>query len=216
MSDEDHNHADVPFDVVRAAQAGFGRRTGRKLPVGSGGPLRTRSAAASPPSTVLAEEATPHTLPSPARLALSYAKACIAAFLVLFLLNTGLSVFGQAVEVSPMRLLVAALFAWVFGIPLLPVVMAAVVVVRLLRVPRGYADVLVGALVGAVILAWQARVMGTVTTWALKLFVAATFGGLAFWRSEGFPGAAPRARNELGASEQGLKRGLWLGARLWR
>jgi len=135
---------------------------------------------------------------------------------MLFLLNTGFSVFGQAVEVSPMRLLVAALFAWVFGIPLLPVVMAGVLLVQLLRVRRGYADVLVGALVGGALVAWQVSATGMLTTWALKLLVAATFGGFAFWRSEGFPGAAPASRAGLASTERGLKRGLWLGARLWR
>ncbi|HRD76102.1 MAG TPA: hypothetical protein PK264_09200, partial [Hyphomicrobiaceae bacterium] len=57
------------------------------------------------------------------RLALSYAKACIAAFLVLLVLHSGLVLSGQPVNVSPARWLVAVCFAWAFGIPLLPVVM---------------------------------------------------------------------------------------------
>ncbi len=150
------------------------------------------------------------------RLTISYFKACFSAFLVFFLLGTGFYLMGQPINYSPGKLFVAACFSWVFGIPLLPVVMAAVVIVQLMRIPRGYADVLVGTIVGCVLLIWQFKAMGVVTAWALKLFVASTFGGYAFWRAEGMPGASAGAKPDIVFAGNWLHIGLRIGARLWR
>ncbi|MEM9632277.1 MAG: hypothetical protein AAGA50_13180 [Pseudomonadota bacterium] len=61
-------------------------------------------------------------------------------------------------------------------------------VMRLLRVPRGYSDVLIGVLVGSIMFLPSITDNGPINWNALAFVIGGAIGGLTYWRSRGFPG----------------------------
>lgn len=161
---------------------------------------RARAALASEvsPAGDIQEAAAAGFRPSDASLAWPYIKACAVAFATVIAVSVAFGgsnnpMAGKSLFQNIVGAVVAPTLGGVMAVPAFLLAQLASV----LRIPRGVADVIVGGVLGS---AWLLLALSDgkpIVAQHYAFLLGGCFGGFAFWRAQGYPGATAKAAKVL-------------------